>query len=526
VTRPQPPEPPMVGRIVRPLLLALISYLGAAQAATVSSHYLYDNVLRNSSVYNKHDIHVPMELQMSFTIQNVVEISSKQGFVHVVAVIRGWWNDQRLAYPEQYASPAGYLLVHNADLNFPSDVGITNGYDFKSISHAANQVAVKPNGDCYSSQMQEFKLKCSFDVREFPFDSNTCQIKMESWLHNDEWLKMSFRPSTVESLVLGTSQSFKLSDGGHYPVTSTYSSGEYTSLYWDLNLDRYPRFYCALIVWPSILLCFIIFSSTFIDPNAAPARVAVCITAMLTQAALRIPVAAYMPVVDYTTWLDTFQFWSFVWSTLGLIEYILVNFMIKRREKVVPCAAFLPRCFWDRTSVDDQMEIYADSKARPKFTAATTGVLEAQLPESQGPVSPGTGVSPLAERLSIPAVKSPRSQPRQRSHGATPDFAPIALSPERNFTAPLWLDAAAEASLDIGESTLPVHGGKADSESALGVGAGVGVEMAAADEPRVPVKVLTYRRLAVCTEYWLRWMWLVGYSTFLISVCATRNIYI
>ena len=61
---------------------------------------------------------------------------------------------------------------------------------------------------------------------------------------------------------------------------------------------------------------------------------AVCITALLTQAALRIPVAAYMPVVDYTTWLDTFQFWSFVWSTLGLLEYILVNFFIKRREKV------------------------------------------------------------------------------------------------------------------------------------------------------------------------------------------------
>ena len=39
--------------------------------------------------------------------------------------------------------------------------------------------------DLLDLQMQEFKLKCSFDVREFPFDSNTCQIKMESWLHND-----------------------------------------------------------------------------------------------------------------------------------------------------------------------------------------------------------------------------------------------------------------------------------------------------------------------------------------------------
>ena len=95
----------------------------------------------------------------------------------------------------------------------------------------------------------------------------------------------------------------------------------------------------------------------------------------------------------------------------------------------------------------------------------------------------------------------------------------------------MFLDVTAEASLDgtlpvhgIGDSTLPVPGGKVDSESTLGVGAGVGVQMAAAGEPRVPVKVLTYRRLAVCTEYWLRWMWLLGYSTFLISTCATRDI--
>ena len=45
----------------------------------------------------------------------------------------------------------------------------------------------------------------------------------------------------------------------------------------------------------------------FIDRKAAPARTGLLVTCTLTQVALRIPVAAMLPVVDYSTWIGTFQ---------------------------------------------------------------------------------------------------------------------------------------------------------------------------------------------------------------------------
>lgn len=64
----------------------------------------------------------------------------------------------------------------------------------------------------------------------------------------------------------------------------------------------------------------------WIDRKAAPARVGLNITSMLTLGALRIPIANKVPVTADGTWIGNFQTWSFILAGLSTFEYVLVNF--------------------------------------------------------------------------------------------------------------------------------------------------------------------------------------------------------
>merc|ERR1712166_1138745 len=93
------------------------------------------------------------------------------------------------------------------------------------------------------------------------------------------------------------------------------------------KLKRYSSFYVNGLVVPSLLVLFLVWLGMFIDRKAAPARTGLLVTCTLTQVALRIPVAAMLPVVDYSTWMDTFQLYSLLLTALGIIEFVIVNFL-------------------------------------------------------------------------------------------------------------------------------------------------------------------------------------------------------
>merc|ERR1712166_268226 len=93
------------------------------------------------------------------------------------------------------------------------------------------------------------------------------------------------------------------------------------------KLKRYSSFYVNGIVVPSLLVLFLVWLGMFIDRKAAPARTGLLVTCTLTQVALRIPVSAMLPVVDYSTWIGTFQLYSLGLTALGIVEFVIVNLL-------------------------------------------------------------------------------------------------------------------------------------------------------------------------------------------------------
>ena len=252
--------------------------------------------------------------------------------------MRMWWSDSRLVFPAAFKNKDGGLLVKRKDIWWPSDVSLINGRGNVPLDGSDIFVRIYPNGKAYMSRMLNSQISCPMDAQEFPYDIQRCNFRIESWFHSDSWIglrgvksKPLLNPNTCRS------EEFELRDLGILNGPKEYSGGLwYTSTTFVLQLRRYSNFYVNTLIIPSIMLLLIQLGGLFVAATAAPARVGINLTCLLTLGALRIPIANLLPVTNKTTWLGGFQSNVFIVSTLMAIEYMIVSYIGTFKDKPSP----------------------------------------------------------------------------------------------------------------------------------------------------------------------------------------------
>lgn len=304
-------------------------------------NYLYQNMLVNGS-YDKRAYPTNQAVVMSFQIEEISEISTKEGKVRLVGGVRLWWVDDRLRYPSSTLQPGvPGLLVQKNDVWWPNDVSMVNTMEVRNHEATSSVVRVFPDGSCYSSTVKEYSLLCPMKVQDFPFDVQTCVISAESWMRPAGVLRLTGSGRSSGGLIKAhaapkkpvSNLEFDLSDGGFETFYyCTPGNVCYSSVNFYLRLKRHPDYYVSMLVVPVALLGYLAWCGMFIDKKAAPARVGLNITICLTQAALQIPVAQFVPVNRDGTWIGTFQTTAFTFAAWAALEYIIVNYFVSRKK--------------------------------------------------------------------------------------------------------------------------------------------------------------------------------------------------
>jgi len=200
---------------------------------------------------------------LHFAIEELGKIDTTEGYVRVLASVRLWWADERLAYPaSELVQGTPGLLVDKSDVWWPSDVAMTNTMDIKSHDATSSVVRVGPDGSCYSSTVKEYSVMCTMLVQDFPFDSQICVIGAESWLNSAGMLNLvgTGRDSGLIKLHKAPkkqtrSLEFELTDGGFENFQSCYAKTVddtvcYNTVNFYLKLQRFPEYYVNMVVVP------------------------------------------------------------------------------------------------------------------------------------------------------------------------------------------------------------------------------------------------------------------------------------
>ncbi|NXM72365.1 5HT3A protein, partial [Serilophus lunatus] len=122
-----------------------------------------------------------------------------------------------------------------------------------------NYMVLMHNGSCNSTRPFQVTLTCSLIILKFPFDTQTCNLSIASFLYPETDLVMKTRRTASESM--RDSQSIFLTDGEwKFTNLSIIESTEmqddkgYSVITYEISMERRPTLYILNLILPTCAL--------------------------------------------------------------------------------------------------------------------------------------------------------------------------------------------------------------------------------------------------------------------------------
>merc|ERR1711892_197698 len=188
------------------------------------------------------------------------------------------------------------------------------------------------SGEVLRSMRLTIKATCPMNLANFPMDDQLCTVEIESfgytmsdlkyqWNDGLRSVQMSPDVSLPQFLVVGHRQRL---------VEVSLSSGNYSRLLADVQFARSMGYYMIQVYIPSSLIVVMSWVSFWLNRGAAPARVSLGVTTVLTMTTLINSVNAALPKISYMKSIDIYLFVCFFMIFGALIEYACVGYTDKR----------------------------------------------------------------------------------------------------------------------------------------------------------------------------------------------------
>uniref|UniRef100_A0A8C7MSU4 Glycine receptor, alpha 4a n=1 Tax=Oncorhynchus kisutch TaxID=8019 RepID=A0A8C7MSU4_ONCKI len=252
--------------------------------------------------------------------------------------LRQKWNDPRLAYQE-YPDNSLDLDPSMLDSIWKPDLFFANekGANFHEVTTDNKLLRIFQDGSVLYSIRLTLILSCPMDLKNFPMDIQTCTMQLESFGYtmNDlifEWLAENpvqvADDLTLPQFVLKDEQ-----DLGY--CTKHYNTGKFTCIEVKFHLERQMGYYLIQMYIPSLLIVILSWVSFWINMDAAPARVGLGITTVLTMTTQSSGSRASLPKVSYVKAIDIWMAVCLLFVFAALLEYAAVNFVSRQHKEFI-----------------------------------------------------------------------------------------------------------------------------------------------------------------------------------------------
>uniref|UniRef100_A0A8C4YZQ1 Glycine receptor, alpha 4b n=1 Tax=Gadus morhua TaxID=8049 RepID=A0A8C4YZQ1_GADMO len=250
--------------------------------------------------------------------------------------LRQQWNDPRLAYKE-YPDDSLDLDPSMLDSIWKPDLFFANekGASFHEVTTDNKLLRIFQNGNVLYSIRLTLILSCPMDLKNFPMDSQVCTMQLESFGYtmNDlvfDWLDIG-PVQVADDLMLP--QFVLKEEKGHGYCTKHYNTGMFTCIEVKFYLERQMGYYLIQMYIPSLLTVILSWVSFWINMDAAPARVGLGITTVLTMTTQSSGSRASLPKVSYVKAIDIWMAVCLLFVFAALLEYAAVNFVSRQHKE-------------------------------------------------------------------------------------------------------------------------------------------------------------------------------------------------
>eukprot|EP01060_Flectonema_neradi_P039169 TRINITY_DN8514_c1_g1_i1.p1 TRINITY_DN8514_c1_g1~~TRINITY_DN8514_c1_g1_i1.p1 ORF type:complete len:558 (+),score=83.30 TRINITY_DN8514_c1_g1_i1:60-1676(+) len=279
----------------------------------------------------------PTAVKVSSTVTKINEFNTKEQTYQINMYFRQNWVDERLAWgnnPSYVACNTTEMLKGvKHDQIWKPDTFFSNANGLMSPG-GEEYVFVYRDGSVLWSRRIILTLFCRMDFHYFPFDQQTCKTTMESYGYSPEemiFVKTSSADRFNETVAfmpgVGQVATYTLGVPKAEISTSVIGGNRFSTVSLIWVFDRSPD--RALIPFSQIWLILLSsFLGCFINPEAAPARVAIALITVLTTINLLSGFAKDIPIVNYFTAMDYMYIICILFVVGNVFEYCIVNYAL------------------------------------------------------------------------------------------------------------------------------------------------------------------------------------------------------
>ncbi|EDO35410.1 predicted protein, partial [Nematostella vectensis] len=275
----------------------------------------------------------PVVVYVDMYVSNIWAMQEMNMDFTIDIYLRQYWRDERLQFETQ---TPGAMLTLSSDINkqiwVPSTYFLaTKKAYFHDVTTDNYLLQVKPDGSLFYSIRLTITTSCRLDLRDFPHDTQSCSLSLESYGYQSTdvlyvWNERLDNTSAIyihddlelpQFEVLGVSRSAKM---------NKYNIGNHSSLVANFRMKRRIGYFLIDTYIPSTIIVIISWISFWIDPETAPARVALGITTVLTMTTLISSARANLPKVSYVKAIDWYLLLCLIFVFGSILEYTCVTY--------------------------------------------------------------------------------------------------------------------------------------------------------------------------------------------------------
>lgn len=273
----------------------------------------------------------PVIVVTNMFLRSIDNIDDKDMAFGVQLTFRQKWKDERLKFND-LGGQLKYVIVENPEKLWLPDPFFSNEISgsFHNIMKPNVLVRIHPDGSVLYSIRVSLKLSCPMNLKNFPFDRQTCSIVTASYAHTTEDIVFLWRQSDPVQVKRSLHLSkFTLTKFLTNYCTSKTTTGEYSCLRLNLLFDRERNGYIINVYLPCIMCVLVSWVVLWISNKNTAVRVFVPLVVLLVMSMFisklnqdEFPRTSYTKSVD--TWTGvclTFVF--FVLAYVTAADYVV-----------------------------------------------------------------------------------------------------------------------------------------------------------------------------------------------------------
>uniref|UniRef100_A0A8C5D2W5 Glycine receptor subunit alpha-3-like n=1 Tax=Gouania willdenowi TaxID=441366 RepID=A0A8C5D2W5_GOUWI len=280
----------------------------------------------------------PVNVSCNIFINSFGSIAETTMDYRVNIFLRQQWNDPRLAYAE-YPDDSLDLDPSMLDSIWKPDLFFANekGAHFHEVTTDNKLLRIFKNGNVLYSIRLTLTLSCPMDLKNFPMDVQTCIMQLESFGYTMNDLIFEWQENGPVQVAEGlTLPQFIMKDESDLRYcTKHYNTGKFTCIEVRFHLERQMGYYLIQMYIPSLLIVILSWVSFWINMDAAPARVALGITTVLTMTTQSSGSRTSLPKVSYVKAIDIWMAVCLLFVFSALLEYAAVNFVSRQHKELL-----------------------------------------------------------------------------------------------------------------------------------------------------------------------------------------------